>query len=221
MSLSIGSVTSTPSVIGIDKVGATTSGGGALPFSTGTTAAGGYIAQGAGAPGTGGSLVKKMLAGAVVGAGVGFAASFINPLVSLVTGFGPAGWAAKGVIIAAGAALGAGSALVLHLIGKHRQNLAMQAQSQAAQQGAMAPTPMPTNGVTLRPGARGAAAKKLQSDLHALGVYSGKLTGVFDKPTQDAVRKYEVMKGVMPTGQGSPDVRAAVAQDVTLMRQYA
>jgi hypothetical protein len=220
MSLSIGSVANTPSVIGIDKVNATTSGGGALPFSTGTTAAGGYIAQGSGAPG-GTSLVKKMLAGAVVGAGVGFAASFLNPVVSLVTGFGATGWMAKGIIVAAGAALGAGSALVLHLIGKHRQNLAMQAQSQAAQQGAMAPTPMPTNGVTLRPGARGPAARKLQADLHSLGIYSGKLTGAFDKATQDAVRKYEVMKGVMPTGQGSPDVRAAVAQDVTLLRQYA
>jgi hypothetical protein len=222
MSLSNGSFTSTQGVSSVSPVGASTSGGGLLPFSTGTTAAGGYIAQGAGAPGApGGSLVKKMLAGAVVGAGVGFAASFINPVVSLVTGFGPTGWAAKGIIIAAGAAIGAIGGAVTHFISKRKQNLAMQAQAQAAGQQAMQPTNVSPNGVTLRSGARGPAAKKLQADLHTLGMYTGKLTGAFDAATQAAVRKYEVMKGVQPTGQGSPDVRAAVSQDVALMRQYA
>lgn len=75
--------------------------------------------------------------------------------------------------------------------------------------------------MTLRTGAKGPAARKLQSDLATLGLYKGTRTNVFDSATSAAVRKYEVMKGVMPTGLGSPDVRAAVAQDVQLLRQYA
>ena len=195
-------------------------------FSTGATAAGGYMAQGVteggGAPGEpGGSLIKKMLVGGAVGAGLGLGATFLVPGLREVTMFGVGGWAAKGIIAAIGGAVGAVGAAALHLIGKRRQNLAMQAQAQAAQQQAMAPTPSPQNGVTLRSGARGPAAKKLQADLAALGMYKGKLTATFDKATSDAVRRYEVMKGVVPTGLGSPDVRAAVSQDVALMRQYA
>ena len=222
MSLSaVGNVTATQNVTPATKVGAATGGGG-LPFGLGGAAAGAYVAQGGGeSPSSGGSLVKKMLTGAVVGAGVGFAASFINPVVALVTSIGPAGWAAKGVIVAAGAAIGALGGLAMHFISRRKQNLAMQAQAQSAQQQAMQPTLMPAGGATLRAGARGAAARKLQLDLHTLGLHKGKLTGTFDKATAEAVRRYEVMKGVVPTGQGSPDVRAAVAQDVTLLRQYA
>ncbi|MCW2925531.1 MAG: putative peptidoglycan binding domain [Thermoleophilia bacterium] len=191
-----------------------------VPFSTGGTAAGGYMVQGGGAPGEpGGSLVKKMLVGGVVGAGVGFGASFLP--IAFITNLGPGGWMAKGIMAAAGAALGVGAAVVMHLVGKRKQNLAMQAQAQAAQQNAMVPTPMPAGGATLRAGAKGAAAKTLQSNLHTLGLYKGKLNGTFDSATSDAVRKYEVMKGVMPTGKGSPDVRAAVAQDAALAKQYA
>lgn len=190
------------------------------PYSTGTTAAGGYMAQGGGAPGEpGGSLVKKMLLGGVVGAGVGFGASFLP--IAFITNLGPGGWAAKGIMAAAGAAIGVVGGAAMHFIGKRRQNLAMQAQAQATQQGAMAPTPSPQGGATLRSGARGPAARKLQSDLATLGMYKGKLSATFDKATSDAVRRYEVMKGVVPTGLGSPDVRAAVAQDVALMKQYA
>ncbi len=219
MSLSgiVSSVTSkVEAALGVD---APTAGSGtATCFGVGTTAAGAYMAQGGGgapgAPGGTGSLVKKMLAGGVVGAGLGFGASFITPIVNLVP-------MAKVVLPAAGAALGAIAGLAMHFIGKRKQNLAMQAQAQAQQQGAMAPTPMPAGGVTLRAGARGAAAKKLQSDLATLGLYKGRMTGAFDAATSQAVRRYEVMKGVMPTGQGSPDVRAAVAQDASLVRQYA
>lgn len=192
------------------------------PFSVGATAAGGYMAQGGGAPGeAGGSLIKKMLVGGAVGAGLGLGATFLVPGLREVTMFGVGGWAAKGIIAAIGGAIGVVGAAALHLIGQRKQNLAMQAQAQATQQGAMAPTPSPQGGATLRNGARGPAARKLQADLATLGMYKGKLTATFDKPTSDAVRKYEVMKGVVPTGLGSPDVRAAVAQDVALLRQYA
>ncbi len=200
---------------------------GTSSFGVGAAASGGYMAQGitegGGAPGEapGGSLVKKILVGTAVGAGLGLGATFLVPGLREVTMFGVGGWAAKGIIAAIGGAVGAIGATALHLIGKRKQNLAMQAQAQAAQQQSMAPTPSPQNGVTLRSGARGPAAKKLQSDLATLGMYKGKLNGAFDKATSDAVRRYEVMKGVVPTGLGSPDVRAAVAQDVSLLRQYA
>jgi peptidoglycan hydrolase-like protein with peptidoglycan-binding domain len=157
----------------------------------------------------------------VVGAGLGFAATFINPVANLLTSFVPAGWMVKAAAAGIGAVVGAGGALVMHLIGQHQQNLAMQAQTQATQQDQMVPTPMPAGGTTLRAGARGPAAKKLQADLHTLGLYTGKLDGSFNKGTIAAVRKYEVMKGVVPTGAGSADLRAAVSQDAALVKQYA
>ena len=196
---------------------------GGTSFGVGSAASGAYMAQGGGAPGepAGGSLIKKLLVGGAVGAGLGLGATFLVPGLREITMFGVGGWAAKGIIAAIGGAVGVVGAAALHLVGKRKQNLAMQAQAQAAQQGAMAPTPSPQGGVTLRSGARGPAARKLQSDLSTLGMYKGKLSSTFDKATSDAVRRYEVMKGVVPTGLGSPDVRAAVAQDVALMKQYA
>jgi hypothetical protein len=194
---------------------------GGASFTSGATAAGAYMAQGGGAPGdAGGSLVKKLLVGGAVGAGIGLGATFLVPGLREVTMFGAAGWAAKGIIAAIGGAVGAIGAGALHLIGQRKQNLAMQAQAQAAQQQSMAPTPMP-GAVTLRANARGPAARKLQEDLTALGLYKGKATRMFDSATAAAVRKYEVLKGVMPTGQATPEVRSAVSQDVALMRQHA
>ena len=220
MSLSgIGSIVATPSVTRVTSVGAGTVGGGGSSYTLGATSAGAYIAQGGGTPG-GGSLIKKMIAGGVVGAGIGFGATFLSPIGRLITNFLPGGpIAGKAIVIAAGAGIGALGGLALHLIGKRRQNLAMQAQAAAAGPNAMQPTTAAAGGTILRSGARGPAATKLQKDLHTLGIYQGKLTGTFDGATQAAVRKYEVLKGVQPTGQGSPDVRAAVSQDVALIAQ--
>lgn len=211
----IGSVSPASSVSASSGAASTASGGGGLPFSVGTTAAGGAIAQGSGAPGQGGgagSLIKKVLIGGVLGAGLGFGASFLTlPVIGQV---------AAPIAAAVGAGVGVLGALAVHFIGKRKQNLAMQQQAQAATQSAMQPTPSP-QGVTLRMNARGGYARKLQNDLHALGLYKGPLNGTFDKATSEAVKKYEVMKGVMPTGKASPDVRAAVSQDVALVKQYA
>lgn len=195
---------------------------GGTSFATGAAAAGGYMAQGGGAPGepNGGGLIKKLLVGGAVGAGLGLGATFLVPGLREVTMFGAAGWAAKGIIAAIGGAVGVAGAGVMHFIGQRRQNLAMQAQAQATQQQAMAPTPMP-GAVTLRANARGPAARKLQEDLTALGLYKGKATRMFDSATAAAVRRYEVMKGVQPSGQATPELRAAVGQDVSLIRQYA
>jgi len=198
----------------------------AVPFSTGTTSAGAYMVQGGGspAPAAGGSLVKKMLVGGVVGAGVGFGASFLP--IAWITNIGPGGWAAKGIMAAAGAAIGVVAGGVAHVLSRRKANLAMQAQAAATQPQGQAPTAAPNgsptaSGGTLKIGSRGPAAKKLQLELKRLGVYSGPINATYDKATSAAVRKYEVMKGVMPTGLGSPDLRAAVTQDVGLVSQYA
>jgi hypothetical protein len=198
---------------------------GSATFGAGSTAAGAYMAQGitegGGAPGepSGGSLVKKMLVGTAVGAGLGLGATFLVPGLREVTMFGVGGWAAKGIIAAIGGAVGAVGAAALHFIGKAKQNLAMQAQAQAAQQNAMQPTNVA--GPALVNNSRGKFARDLQSNLATLGIYKGKLTQKYDAATQAAVRRYEVMKGVQPTGQATPELRAAVAQDVALVKQYA
>lgn len=200
---------------------------GAATFGAGATASGAYMAQGitegGGAPGepSGGSLVKKMLVGTAVGAGLGLGATFLVPGLREVTMFGVGGWAAKGIIAAIGGAVGAVGAAALHFIGKAKQNLAMQAQAQATQQNAMQPTTVSAAGSALVNNSRGKFARELQKNLATLGVYKGKLTQRYDAATQAAVRRYEVMKGVQPTGQATPELRAAVAQDVALVKQYA
>lgn len=183
-------------------------------------AAGAYMAQGGGDPGAapgGGakSLLVKMLAGGVVGAGIGFGASFITPIVNLIP-------QAKILLPAAGAAIGALGGLALHFIGKRKANLAMQAQAQATQQPAMAPTTVTpsSTGPTLRVGSSGAGTKSLQTQLKALGLFPQTVTGSYDKATANAVRRYEVLKGVVPTGLGTPDVRMAIKQDAALVKQY-
>ena len=77
-----------------------------------------------------------------------------------------------------------------------------------------------TAGPTLRIGSSGAGTKSLQTQLKSLGLYPQKVTGKYDKTTANAVRRYEVLKGVVPTGLGSPDVRLAIKQDAALAKQY-
>jgi len=225
MSLSIGSIPATSGVAATSPASASTSGGGLLPFSTGATASGAYMAQGGGTPGsTGSSLVKKMLVGGVVGAGLGLGATFLVPGLREVTMFGAAGWAAKGIIAAIGGAVGAVGAAAMHLIGQRKQNLAMQAQAAGAVPNASTPTPTPggttAGGVTLRTNARGGAATKLQADLAALGLYHGKMTKAYDSQTAEALKKYEVLKGVVPTGLATAEARSAISQDAALVKQH-
>ena len=78
-----------------------------------------------------------------------------------------------------------------------------------------------TGGATLQSGSKGQRVRTLQTNLKRLGMFPSKVTGVFDKATTNAIKRYEVMKGVQPTGVGSPDVLAAIGQDVGLVKQYA
>ncbi|MBC7593520.1 MAG: peptidoglycan-binding protein [Kineosporiaceae bacterium] len=221
MSLSaIASTVKTTFVNAIEAVDTpTTTGGGegSQSFTAGSTASGAYMVQGAGAPSTGGSLIKKLLVGTVLGAGVGLGATFLVPGLREVTMFGAAGWAAKGIIAAIGGAIGAVGALAVHFIAK-RKALAMESQTPPAQQ----PTTVaPPAGATLRMGSKGDDVLALQKNLKSMGQYYPKVTGTFDKTTQNAIRRYEIMKGVQPTGLGSPDVIQAIAQDSGLIKKLA
>ncbi|MCW2949280.1 MAG: putative peptidoglycan binding domain protein [Thermoleophilia bacterium] len=200
----------------VDKPTAQGGGGDAIG-ATGTTAAGAYMAQGAGAPG-GGSLLKKMLVGGVIGAGAGFGASFLP--IAWITNLGPGGWAAKGIMAAAGAAIGVVGAGIVHFIGKKKASLAMEAQAQ--QQAISPPTTVePPAGDTLRMGSKGPEVLAFQKTLKLAGELPTKVTGVFDKATQNAVRRYEIKNGVQPTGLATPAIQQAVANDASLIKQNA
>lgn len=186
--------------------------GGGLPFGLGAGAAGAYSAQ---PPGTG-SLIKRVLAGGVIGAGLGFGASFLTlPVIGQV---------AAPLAAAVGGGIGALGGAATWLLARRSANLALEAQAQAAPQ-QPAPTPMPGNAAAakasaLKYGSKGTAVTTLQKQLGQLGVYKGIATGNYDRNTATAVRRYEVMKGVQPTGLGTSDLRSAVAQDVRLLAQY-
>jgi hypothetical protein len=194
-----------------------------LPSTADTSAVGGgaagaYMVQDGGSS-TGSSLLKKVAIGAVVGAGLGFGASFLpSPFLGLTLPAAP-------ILAAIGAGVGAIGGLAAHFISQRKQNLAMQAQAEAQatqQQAAMTtqPTTVTTTGPTLKIGSSGTGTRTLQSNLKSLGLFPHPVSGSFDKPTSNAIRRYEVLKGVVPTGLGSPDVRAAVAQDAKLAKQY-
>lgn len=52
----------------------------------------------------------------------------------------------------------------------------------------------------LKPGTRGEAPERLQSLLKGAGVYRGRLTGVFDQATIDAVKNFQINRGIEPDG---------------------
>ncbi len=171
------------------------------------------------------SIIKKMLVGGavggVLGAGVGLLpAGFLGPVGALSVPIGAA------IGAGAGALLG----LVKGLVDRRKQNLALK----ASQNGTMLPGGIP-NGAGMPPSAmisplkgkvftRGDQSPQIrwtQKSLKRLGIYRGKLTGRLDAKTESAIRKYEVMKGAMPSGDVSPDLRAAISMDVRALRQYA
>lgn len=211
MSLSINSSAAVANVPLASNPGAAISSatGGGLPFGLGTAATGAGVAQ---PPSGAASIIKKVLIGGVLGAGLGFGASFLTlPIIGQV---------AAPIAAAVGGAIGALGGLAVGLLQRRKQNLAMQAQAQGQVPQGMPVNAPPATGVTLKYKSKGAAVTTLQRQLSTLGLYKGKASGSFDKNTADAIRKYEVMKGVMPKGAGTPEVRAAVSQDVRLLNQY-
>lgn len=183
---------------------------------------GAYMAQPASGGGFG-SILKKALVGGVaggaMGAGYGVLAGFVSFLPH--------------VTIPLGAAIGAAAGAALGLIKGVRDNMKAKKLGLQAQQQAMLSQIQPGAGVnpaaiqrarpkgrTLRAGAKGSEIKYTQRALRRLGLYRGKITATLDKQTLAAIRRYEVMKGAMPTGLCSPELRKALAQDAHAARQF-
>jgi Ca-activated chloride channel family protein len=55
-------------------------------------------------------------------------------------------------------------------------------------------------GYVLQPGDKGIAVERLQQALASAGVYKGKVSGIYDQPTADAVKAYQKKNGVDPDG---------------------
>lgn len=55
-------------------------------------------------------------------------------------------------------------------------------------------------GYVLQPGDKGMEVEQLQRSLASAGVYKGKITGVYDTPTAEAVKKYQQTKGIDSDG---------------------
>jgi hypothetical protein len=192
----------------------TTSGGGGLPFGTQSVMAGGMTAQ----PGGGANILKRMLIGGAAGAALGFGASFFTlPIIGQV---------AAPIAAAVGGGIGAVLGLASGLLANRNARIAQQQQA-AAEAAANVPAaatppvsiPKPPTGRTYKPGSQSNDVRWTQKELTRLGLYRGKVTGKLDKATANAIRRYEIMKGAMPTGNSSPDLRQALAQDVNIEAQ--
>lgn len=170
-----------------------------------------------GQPGSGKSIITKMLAGGAAGAGLGAGYGLLAGMVSFL----PHVTIPMGALIggAAGAALG----LAKGLLDRRKASLALRAQPQAIPVGAgMQPlaVPKPLVGKVHSEGSSGPTVRWTQKALKHLRIYNGKVSGKLDPATAAAIRRYEVLKGVMPTGQSGPDLRQALAQDMKLARQF-
>lgn len=187
-----------------------------LTFPGQQAAPGGLMGQ----PGSGRNVISSMLVGGAAGAATGAGYGLLAGMVSFL----PHVTVPMGALIggAAGAALG----LVKGVLNRRKANLAMKAQAAAMQP--VAPgagtqpitVPQAVAGKVLQLGASGPTVRWTQKALAQVGVFQGKVSGKLDEPTQEAIRRYEVLKGVMPTGASTPDLRTALAQDLKLSRQF-
>ncbi|MBC7644652.1 MAG: peptidoglycan-binding protein, partial [Thermoleophilia bacterium] len=101
--------------------------------------------------------------------------------------------------------------------------VAAQQQSQAIAPGAgVAPNIIPQSvGKTIRVRSSGSPGKTMQRNLKTLGLWPGKITGKFDTKLASAIKSYELMKGVQPTGESSNEMRVALIQDAALKGRFA
>lgn len=197
----------------------------ALTLGVGGGAPGQMALPGAAMAQPGGALpiIKKILIGGAVGAAAGFGIGLLPNAVPIV---GP--WlAGKSALI--GAAAGAGIGILAGIVGTVRsRKLGMKAQQQQQAMATQMPgmsqpnaLPPPLKGRTYKVGAKqNNDVKFTQRALKSVGLYNGKLTGTMDRATANAIRKYEMLKGALPTGRSTPDLRAALYQDMRLTRQF-
>ncbi|MEV5846844.1 peptidoglycan-binding domain-containing protein [Streptomyces sp. NPDC051985] len=75
----------------------------------------------------------------------------------------------------------------------------------------------PTSGGVLRPGDSGAEVTELQLRLAQLNLYSGKATGHYDQKTEDAVRTYQLARGILTDESGvyGTATRASLESETT------
>lgn len=159
-------------------------------------------------PGSGSNILKRMLVFGGAGAALGFGASFFTlPVVGQV---------AAPIAAAVGGGIGAALGLLTGLIARRN--------SRAAGLLPMAQKPqniVPLAGKTYRLGQQGSHVRSTQRSLKRLGLYDGKVTGRLDRKTASAIRRYEIMKGAIPTGTSSPELRMALSQDIRIVSQLA
>lgn len=180
--------------------------------------AGGMMPQAGGA----GSVIKKVLIGGVAGAGVGAAIGLIPAAVPFL----------GALTVPMGALIGGVGGAVMGLIkglrdrNKERAMLGLGGSPGAVQPGAGL-SPVNTAGMGGAPmagilgkGATGSKVKFTQRALKRLGLYAGPINGKMDARTAASVRRYEVMKGAVPTGASTPEIRAALSQDSRMIRQF-
>lgn len=191
-------------------------GGGVPNAGPGAAMIGGQMAQPRGI----GSVLKNAMVGAAgggaLGAGVGLLPAAI-PFVGLVS-------VPMGAMVGAAAGGLMGIFKGVRDIAVQRKQLGMMAQQQQQIQPGAGVSPLNTNvpmsrGKTFGNGATGSDVRYTQRTLKKLGLLSGKISGTMDTRTVAAVKRYEVMKGVIPTGMSTPDLRQALSQDVRLARQ--
>jgi hypothetical protein len=177
-----------------------------LPLTSQSVYAGGQMAQPSGA-----SLWKRMLAGGGIGAALGFGASFFTlPVIGQV---------GAPIAAAVGGGIGAIAGLASGLWSRRKARRAM-----AANPNIMPPIQLPRlaikPGATLAMGQRGPDVKWTQRQLKRLGVYHGPAHGRMDSQTVAAIRRYELMKGAVPTGTTNPELRAVLSRDVRIASRY-
>lgn len=179
--------------------------GGGMLFPGQAAYPGGMIAQSQG--GGIGHIIKNMVVFGGIGAALGFGASFFTlPVVGQV---------AAPIAAAVGGGIGAAIGLVKGLIdNRNSGKLAMQVQPGAGV------TPTAMAGKTFKLGASHTSIKTTQRQLKKLGLLQGKVTNRLDKRTADAIARYEVMKGALPTGTSTPELRSLLAQDVRMLNYY-
>ncbi|MET9083594.1 peptidoglycan-binding domain-containing protein [Streptomyces sp. NPDC004237] len=75
----------------------------------------------------------------------------------------------------------------------------------------------PTSGGVLRPGDSGAEVTELQLRLAQLNLYSGKASGHYDQKTEDAVRTYQLARGILTDESGvyGTATRASLESETT------
>jgi Ca-activated chloride channel family protein len=66
------------------------------------------------------------------------------------------------------------------------------------------------SGYVLQPGDKGMEVEQLQRSLAGAGVYKGKITGIYDTPTVEAVKKYQQSKGIDSDGVAGASTQQAL-----------